>query len=88
MSEVNPRAYLSRIKNVKKGLDTRSKILELIKSKPLTIRKISEQVGRSSSSIRRHLKNMEAEGIVRSQRYKGRLLWMPTGIGQKSIEEA
>ncbi|MEM1583561.1 MAG: winged helix-turn-helix domain-containing protein [Nitrososphaerota archaeon] len=88
MSEVNPRAYLYRIRNVKKGLDTRSRILHLIKSKPLTIRKISEGVGRSASSIRRHLKNMEAEGIVRSQKYKGRLLWMVTGIGQKAIEEA
>lgn len=87
MLEVNPRAYLYRIKNVKKGLDTRSRILELIESKPLTIKEISERVNRSTSSIRRHIKNMEAEGIVKSQKYKGRLLWMPTGIGQRAIEE-
>lgn len=87
MVEVNPTAYLARIRNVKKGVNTRSRILELISSKPLTIRKIAERVGRSRSSIRRHLKNMEAEGIVRSQRYKGRTIWMTTGIGQKAIEE-
>ncbi|MCL7383390.1 MAG: winged helix-turn-helix domain-containing protein [Thaumarchaeota archaeon] len=87
MAEVNPRAYLARIKNVKKGVNTRSKILEVIKSRPLTLKSIAEQVGKSGSSIRRHLKNMEAEGIVKSQRYKGRIIWMTTGVGQKAIEE-
>mgnify|MGYP001772766011 FL=1 len=87
MSSVNPRAYLARIKNVKRGIDTRSKILELIQSKPLTLKKIAETVGRSSSSVRRHLKNMESEGIVKSQKYKGRTIWISTGIGQKAIEE-
>lgn len=87
MSSVNPRAYLAKIKNVKRGVDTRSRILELIQSKPLTLRKIAESIGKSSSSVRRHLKNMESEGIVRSQRYKGRIIWTSTGIGQKSIEE-
>ncbi len=87
MAEVNPRAYLARIKNVRKGVNTRSSILEVIKSRPLTVKSISKEIGRSSSSIRRHLKNMEAEGIVKSQRYRGRIIWMTTGIGQTSIED-
>ncbi|MEN2974016.1 MAG: winged helix-turn-helix domain-containing protein [Candidatus Caldarchaeales archaeon] len=86
MSKVNPRAYLSRIKNVKRGIDTRSRILEIISSKPSTLKNIAEEVKRSNSSVRRHLKNMEAEGIVKSYKYKRRVIWTQTGMGQTELD--
>lgn len=86
MPKVNPRAYLSSIKNVRRGVDTRSKILDAISSRPSTSKKIAEEIGKSYSSVRRHLKIMEAEGIVRSFRYKGKLMWVQTGVGQTELD--
>ncbi|MCF8885133.1 MAG: winged helix-turn-helix domain-containing protein [Nitrososphaerota archaeon] len=87
MEEVNAKAYLASIRNVKRGVNTRSKILEVISNKPQTLKSIAREVGKSSSCIRRHLRNMEKEGIVRSQKFKGKKIWIVTGLGQKAIEE-
>lgn len=87
MPEVDPRAYLVKIRNVRKGVLTRSRILEHISGKALSVGRIAEEVGRSRSAVRRHLKNMEAEGIVRAHRLRGKMLWTTTGAGQRTLEE-
>jgi DNA-binding IclR family transcriptional regulator len=58
-------AYLLRIRNVRRGLIMRSKILELIDSDKWTIPSaLAEKVGITSSTVLYHLKNMEREDIV------------------------
>jgi len=38
--------------------------------------------------VRRHLKNMLAEGVVEKLRFKGKILWRLSGSGQLDLEEA
>lgn len=87
MSEVDPRAYLGRIRNVRQGVLTRSRILGWISEKPLTVGEIAERVGRSRSAVRKHLWNMAVEGIVRVHRFRGKRLWVATGAGQRRLDE-
>lgn len=85
---VHSRAFLRSIRNVKKGLLTRSMIIKLLSEKAYTMRQLAEEIGLSDSSIRRHLNNMLAEGIVEKIKYRGRILWRLSGYGQLALEEA
>lgn len=84
---IYPRAYLRRIKNVKRGISTRSRIIDALKQKPLTVNELAELMELSPSTIRRHLRNMLREGIVLSFRAEKKRLWKLTGIGQAALEE-
>ncbi len=76
------------MRNVRRGLLTRSKIINILSKKASTISQIAEEVGLGESSIRRHLKNMLAEGIVERFRFKGKVLWRLSRSGQLDLEEA
>lgn len=85
---VHSRAFLRSVRNVRKGLVTRSKIIELLSDKAYTMRQLAEEIGLSESSVRRHLNNMFTEGIVEKIRYRGRILWRLSGYGQLALEES
>ena len=84
---IYPRAYLRRIKNVKRGVSTRSRIIDALKQKPLTINELAELMEMSPSTIRRHLRNMSREGIVLKFKSERKRLWKLTGRGQTALEE-
>ncbi|MEM2057947.1 MAG: ArsR family transcriptional regulator [Nitrososphaerota archaeon] len=86
--EVNPRAFLSRIKNTSRGIKVRSAIIRMLKErKVVSTAQIAKEIGLTPSAVRRHLKNMDAEGIVKTLRGKGKVLWTLTGLGQQAIDE-
>lgn len=86
--EVNPRAFLSRIKNTSRGIRVRSAIIRMLKErKIMSTVQIAEEIGLTPSAVRRHLKNMDAEGIVKILRDKGKTFWALTGLGQQAIDE-
>lgn len=86
--EIDPRAYLQKIRNNKKGIRTRSKIIKILKrNRKLTIKEISEMVLRSKTVIRRHLRNLEREGIITKNRIGKINIYSLTGIGQKQLTE-
>ncbi|MEM1575544.1 MAG: winged helix-turn-helix domain-containing protein [Nitrososphaerota archaeon] len=86
--EIDPRAYLQKIRNNKKGIRTRSKIIKILKrNRKLTIKEISEMVLRSKTVIRRHLRNLEREGIITKNRIGKTNIYSLTGIGQKQLTE-
>lgn len=76
------------MRNVRRGLLTRSKIIDALSRKASTISQIAEEIGLSKSAVRRHLKNMLAEGIVEKLSFKGKILWKLSGSGQLNLEEA
>jgi len=76
------------VRNVKKGLLTRSRIVELLSEKAYTMSQLAEEIGLSESSIRRHLNNMLAEGIVEKIKYRGKVLWRLSGYGQLDLDES
>ena len=58
-------AYLLRLRNVQRGLETRSKIIDNLDSEEWkTPLNISKEVEVTASTIRYHLHNMEREDIV------------------------
>lgn len=86
--EIDPRAYLQKIKNTKRGVKTRSKIIEILKmNKSFTIGEISEKILKSKTVIRRHLKNLEREGIVIMNKIGKAHTYSLSGIGQRRLEE-
>ncbi|GBC69184.1 hypothetical protein HRbin01_00878 [archaeon HR01] len=88
MVAVNPKAYLRRLKNVRRGVIARSKIIEALGDISLTVQQIHRRTGLSPQSVRYHLGNMLAEGIV-SRKLSGRRAWWNlTGAGQKTLEES
>ena len=85
---IRSRAFLRRVRNVRKGILTRSRIIERLSEKAYTMGQLAEELEMSSSAVRRHLNNMLAEGIVEKFKYRGKTLWRPSGYGQTSLEEA
>jgi predicted ArsR family transcriptional regulator len=85
---IRGRAYLRDLRNVRRGLLTRSKIIDILSRKASTIQQIAEEIGLSESAVRRHLRNMLAEGVVEKLRFKGKILWRLSGSGQLDLEEA
>lgn len=76
------------MRNVRRGLFTRSRIIETLSKKASTISQIADEIGLSESAVRRHLRNMLAEGIVEKLRFRGKILWRLSGSGQLDLEEA
>ncbi|MCD6444222.1 winged helix-turn-helix transcriptional regulator [Candidatus Bathyarchaeota archaeon] len=77
-------SYLTVIRNVDKGLKTRTSIIKALKEGYTTIRGISEVTGIRYQTVLRHLKNMEKEGVV--ARKPGRpYKWSLTGKGQQNV---
>lgn len=86
--EIDPRAYLQKIRNTKKGIKTRSKIIKNLKmNESLTIKEISEKISKSKTVIRRHLKNLEREGIIKISKIGKAYAYSLSGTGQKQLEE-
>jgi predicted transcriptional regulator len=83
----HPNAYLERRKNVIRGLRARTKILEVIdRSKPLTVKEVSELAVLSYSSSLHHLCLLEDERIMKREGKKP-YRWKITGRGQKSLNQ-
>lgn len=62
---INRLAYLSMIRNVRRGLETRSHIIEHIKSDTWTTStEISKHVTVTTATVLYHLRNLERERIV------------------------
>jgi predicted ArsR family transcriptional regulator len=62
---INRMAYLLRLRNVRRGLIMRSRILELLENEQWTATSaIAQNVSITSSTVLYHLKNMEREEIV------------------------
>ena len=66
------------------GVDTRIKIIELLKSSgPMGAKKISELLGITTAAVSQHLKVLKHARLVRSER-KG--YWIPYAIDEDTLE--
>lgn len=67
------------------GVDTRIKIIELLKQRgPLGANEISELLGITASAVSQHLKILKHAGLVRNER-KG--YWIPYEINPGALEK-
>jgi predicted ArsR family transcriptional regulator len=78
-------AYLTKIHNVKHGLQTRTKILIQLEKQPLSAPAIAREAKISYASVHHHLLLLEAEATVQR---KGQhpCIWILTGLGQKRLD--
>ena len=83
----HPRAYLTHKRNVRPGLEARTKIITVLEARPgLTAAQIAAETGLSYSSVSLHLRSLEKEGIV--ARRGGRpYRWFLTGLGQARLTD-
>jgi len=84
---INPKAYLTGMKNVRRGLVARSKLVEALAVKGLTIQELCKATDMRPGKARYHLQNMVRDGVVKKRRSGRRVVWELTGTGQASIEE-
>ena len=67
------------------GVDTRIKIIELLKQKgPLGSNEMSQMLGITPSAVSQHLKILKHAGLVRNER-KG--YWIPYEINPTALEK-
>ncbi len=80
----HPKAFLSRKKNVKRGLAARSKIVSFLEQNPLSAREIAEKTGTKYASVMHHLRLLESEHIIVRKEEKP-FLWKLSGGGQQRL---
>lgn len=80
----HPNAYLANLRNVRRGLKTRTKILNTLEKGSRDTKKIAEEAVVHYSAVMHHLKLLHAEGIVRCARGRPSI-WTLTGAGQKRL---
>ncbi|NIN00657.1 MAG: metalloregulator ArsR/SmtB family transcription factor [candidate division Zixibacteria bacterium] len=67
------------------GVDTRVRIIELLKSRgPLGAKNIAELVGITPAAVSQHLRILRQSGLVRGER-KG--YWIPYSIDEQAMED-
>lgn len=80
----HPKAYLSKVKNVKRGLEARTRILNVLEKRSIEARTIANEAEMHYGVVMHHLKLLEAEEIVERKGGKPHV-WLLTGVGQKRL---
>lgn len=80
----HPNAYLQNTKNVKSGLETRTKILNALDKQPVSASMIAQIVLMNYDAVMYHLRLLEMESTV-CRKGKRPYIWILTGLGQKRL---
>lgn len=80
----HPNAYLSTIKNNKRGLRARTLILNALERRAADAKTVVNETGMHYGVVMHHLKLLEVEEIVERRGTKP-YVWLVTGVGQKRL---
>jgi predicted transcriptional regulator len=80
----HPKAYLSNIKNIRRGLQARTRILDVLDKRSVDAKNIANETGMHYGVIRHHLRLLEIEGIIERGQGKPHI-WVVTGLGQRRL---
>jgi len=80
----HPNAYLSAIRNIKLGLQARTKVLCALERLSVDAKSIARETAMPYGVVMHHLRLLEAEGIVERKGSKPHT-WVLTGLGQKRL---
>jgi len=80
----HPKAHLQKIKNIRNGLGTRTKILDALDLRPSDAGTIAKETSLSYAVVLHHLWLLEDEDTV-TRKGKKPCSWLLTGIGQKRL---
>ncbi|PIU59537.1 hypothetical protein COS86_03610 [Candidatus Bathyarchaeota archaeon CG07_land_8_20_14_0_80_47_9] len=80
----HPKAYLSSIKNIKRGLKARTLVLNVLERHSVDAKTTGSEAGIPYAVAMHHLKLLKSEGIVERKGDKP-YVWVLTGLGQKRL---
>ena len=80
----HPKAYLSNIKNIRRGLQARTRILDVLDKRSVDAKTIAKETGMHYGVVQHHLRLLEAEEITERGQSKPHI-WVLTGLGQKRL---
>jgi predicted transcriptional regulator len=83
----HPNAQLASIRNVRRGLKARTKILNVLEAHSGNVRTIAKEVTMHYGTVLHHLNLLKLEGIVRREGTRPSV-WALTGAGQKRLVNA
>jgi predicted transcriptional regulator len=81
----HPNAYLVDFRNVKLGLQARTRVLNALEMISADAKTIAKQAGLNYRVVMHHLKLLEARGLVQ-RKGRRRSVWKLTGLGQKTLQ--
>jgi predicted transcriptional regulator len=81
----HPRAYLSGMRNVTRGLDSRSKIIDSLEKGEHRVSEISEKTRLSNNCVSYHLLLMKKHRTVTSSHLGRENRWTLTKYGQEKL---
>ncbi|MEM2971594.1 MAG: hypothetical protein QW270_04135 [Candidatus Bathyarchaeia archaeon] len=80
----HPNAYLSNIRNLKRGLRARTKILNVLGGGAVDAKTVAKETAMPYNVVMHHLRLLETEEIVKRRGGKPHV-WALTGLGQKRL---
>jgi predicted transcriptional regulator len=83
-AQFHPKAFLLTKRNVKRGLKSRTKLIQTLEYNASTIRRICIATGLSYQIVAHHLRLLETEKVV-IRKGKKPYSWELTGIGQQQL---
>jgi len=81
----HPRAYISGMRNVSRGLASRSKIIETMEKGKTRINEISEKAGLTESCVSHHLRLLLKQRVVSATATGRGNRWALTKYGQEKL---
>jgi DNA-binding transcriptional ArsR family regulator len=82
----HPNAYLSKKRNVRRGLESRTKILRALEKESATASMLTEKSKLSYFVVLHHLRLLGDEKIITGDRSKKPYIWKLTGMGQQRLK--
>ncbi|MCS7133796.1 MAG: winged helix-turn-helix domain-containing protein [Candidatus Caldarchaeum sp.] len=79
---------MTTVKNVRRGLEARSAIVEALEKGELSVVEISRRTKLSQHRVRYHLRRLKRDNIVACRGAGRKARWRLTGIGQTSLDES
>ncbi len=89
MPKINfhPNAYIPHLRNKKKGLKARTKILNEISDIAISLKELKEKTNLTNSSLTYHLKLLEKNKFIQKKKTSKNMINIKiTGLGQKNIK--
>jgi hypothetical protein len=80
----HPNAYLSNIKNNRRGLHARTRVLNVLERASVDGKTVAKETGMHYGVVMHHLRLLRAETIVERKQNKPHI-WALTGMGQKRL---
>jgi len=84
---IHPKAFLLRKRNVKAGLEARTRIISRLEVGPKRTREICKETGFSFVKVAYHLRSLLMEKLVAFTGGKRPHAWFLTEYGQQRLEE-